>query len=177
MGREESKKEKKKWWGGHTPNHTSNILGGEALRLIMASSIQKNKVHVLNISLLKNCIRLSIVLEGTFCVTCQICISEVVRDLFLFLWANVMVQLVSVWSKIFHSSNKSTMLEQLPRSNPWPVATPEPRLAIGKEGANSPRPEPWQQVPLYQQKGDSAGAYYKRNPWLHFQAIAGGRVL
>ena len=50
------------------------------------------------------------------------------------------------------------MLEQLPRSNPWPVATPEPYLAVGKEGANPPRPELCQKVPLYQQKEDSAGA-------------------
>ena len=69
------------------------------------------------------------------------------------------------------------MLEELPRSNPWPVATLEPCLAIGKEGTNSPRPELCQKVPLYQQKGNSAGAYPKPNHWLHSQAVAGGHVL
>lgn len=69
------------------------------------------------------------------------------------------------------------MLEQLPRSDPWPMATPEPGLAVGKERSNSPRPELSQKEPLYQQKRDSAGAYRKSNRWLHSQAIAGGHVL
>lgn len=59
-----------------------SILGGEALRLIMVSFILKNKVHVSNISLLKNFIHISTVLEGTLCVIWEICAGEVVRDLF-----------------------------------------------------------------------------------------------
>lgn len=57
-------------------------MGGEAHRLVMVNSIPKNKVHVFNVSLLKNCIHMSIVLEGTFCIVRWVCVSEVVRDLF-----------------------------------------------------------------------------------------------
>lgn len=66
------KKEKKEGGGEKKGEKTKphHILGGEALRLSIACSSPKNKVRVLNVSLLKNCIHMSIVPEGILCIIC-----------------------------------------------------------------------------------------------------------
>lgn len=73
-GRREKRKEK---GGGKKGKKTKphHISGAEALRLSMACSSPKNKVRVLNVSLLKNCIHMSIVPVGNLCIICQICVS------------------------------------------------------------------------------------------------------